>query len=64
MAIIQGRDLDDDVDAVVCWTRDGKATGGTGMGIRIARERDIPVFNLFRRHFDVVHAALDTIARA
>jgi len=64
VAIIQGRDLDDDVDAVVCWTRDGKATGGTGMGIRIARERDIPVFNLFRRHFDDVHAALDTIARA
>ena len=63
VAIIQGRNLDDDVDAVVCWTRDGGATGGTGMGIRIARERDIPVFNLFRTHGHDVHAALETIAR-
>ncbi len=46
VAIVRGHGLDDDVDAVVCWTHDGGATGGTGMGIRIARERDIPVFNL------------------
>ncbi|MCY4122378.1 MAG: hypothetical protein OXG72_15820 [Acidobacteria bacterium] len=64
VAIIQGRNLDDDVDAVVCWTRDGEATGGTGMGIRIARERDIPVFNLFRPHGGDVHAALETMAHS
>lgn len=64
VAIIQGRKLDDDVDAVVCWTRDGDATGGTGMGIRIARERKIPVFNLFSAQSDDIHAALETIARA
>ena len=33
------------------------------MGIRIAREREIPVFNLFGTHGDDVHAALETIAR-
>jgi predicted Rossmann-fold nucleotide-binding protein len=32
---------------VVCWTPDGKATGGTGMGIRIAFEMNIPVYNLY-----------------
>ena len=58
VAIIRGRDLDDDVDAVVCWTRDGEATGGTGRGIRIARERRIPVFTLFRTNGGDVHAAL------
>jgi hypothetical protein len=30
---------------VVCWTRDGGATGGTGQAIRMAEEGDIPVLN-------------------
>lgn len=45
-AIILGKDLDDPVKFVVCWTKDGKATGGTGQGIRIAEYLNIPVFNL------------------
>ena len=32
---------------VVCWTKDGKASGGTGQAIRIAEGCNIPVFNLF-----------------
>lgn len=32
---------------VVCWTKDGKATGGTGQGIRLANAYKIPVFNLY-----------------
>ena len=39
-------DSDAPVDAVTCWTRDGLPTGGTGMGIRIARRYGIPVLNL------------------
>lgn len=31
---------------VVCWTKDGKASGGTGQAIRIAEGYEIPVFNL------------------
>ena len=31
---------------VVCWTKDGKASGGTGQAIRIAEGYKIPVFNL------------------
>lgn len=45
-AIILGKGLDDPVKFVVCWTKDGKATGGTGQGIRIAESLCIPVFNL------------------
>ena len=41
---------------VVCWTKDGKASGGTGQAIRIAKGCNIPVFNLF--HAD----ALDKLA--
>jgi hypothetical protein len=46
--IILGRDLISPVDMVVCWTSDGKATGGTGQGIRIAEDNDIPVLNIQR----------------
>ena len=43
---ILGRDGDTPVDFVVCWTKDGKASGGTGQAIRIAEYFYIPVFNL------------------
>lgn len=47
--ILLGPDLDDPVKFVVCWTPDGKATGGTGQALRIAADPQyaIPVFNLF-----------------
>lgn len=31
---------------VVCWTPQGKGTGGTGQAIRIARSRGIPIYDL------------------
>lgn len=43
---ILGRNLDDPVKFVICWTKDGKASGGTGQAIRIAKDMDIKVFNL------------------
>lgn len=45
-AILLGPDLGSPVDAVICWTPGGRTAGGTGMSIRIADERGIPVFNL------------------
>jgi hypothetical protein len=35
---------------VICWTKDGKASGGTGQAIRIAEAFSIPVFNLYDGH--------------
>ena len=32
---------------IICWTKDGKASGGTGQALRIAAGYNIPVFNLF-----------------
>ena len=43
-----GSDDEQPVDAVVCWTRTGGPDGGTGMAIRIAEARGIPVVNLKR----------------
>lgn len=45
--ILLGKNLDNPVEFVVCWTKDGRDTGGTGMGIRIATSRGIRVCNLF-----------------
>lgn len=64
IAIIHGRTLLDDVDAVVCWTRDGGPTGGTGMGIRLAHDRGISVFNLFSKPRADILWALESIPRA
>ena len=43
---ILGYDLQSPVDAVICWTPDGKIQGGTATAIRIALNYNIPVFNL------------------
>ena len=43
---ILGYDLQSPVDAVICWTPDGRIQGGTATAIRIAMKYDIPVFNL------------------
>ena len=43
---ILGYDLQSPVDAVICWTPDGKIQGGTATAIRIALKYNIPVFNL------------------
>ena len=45
--ILLGKDLDSPVEFVICWTKDGKASGGTGQGLRLATAYEIPVFNLF-----------------
>ena len=46
VAILLGEGLDRPVDAVVAWSERGEAVGGTGMAIRIAEARGIPVLNL------------------
>lgn len=43
---ILGYDLQSPVDAVICWTPDGKIQGGTATAIRVALKYNIPVFNL------------------
>lgn len=43
---VLGRDLGSPSSLVACWTRDGKASGGTGQALRIAAHYGIPIFNL------------------
>lgn len=44
---VLGQSLNNPVNCVVCWTRDGKASGGTGQALRIAAAHHIPIFNLY-----------------
>lgn len=58
---ILGRDLFSPSQFVVCWTKDGGPTGGTGQAIRLATAYQVPVFNLFhadaeRRLWDHMNA--------
>jgi hypothetical protein len=48
---VLGPELNDPVSFVLCWTKDGKASGGTGQAIRIAESLNIPVFN-FKNGYD------------
>lgn len=49
---VLGSDLRTPVNMVVCWTKGGKATGGTGQAIRIAEANHILVVNMFGHMFD------------
>lgn len=46
---ILGLDLSTPVKFVICWTADGKDSGGTGFAIRMANDLGIKVFNLFNQ---------------
>lgn len=47
MQIISGINLDNNVDFVVCWTKDGKDSGGTGQALRYCQNINIAIYNLF-----------------
>lgn len=43
---VLGSDLSTKSEFVICWTKDGKASGGTGQAMRIAKDYNIPIFNM------------------
>jgi hypothetical protein len=45
---VLGKSLDEPANLIVCWTPDGKPSGGTGQALRIAAAYEIPVLNLQR----------------
>ena len=60
VAVLLGTDLKQPAHAVVCWTKDGRDIGGTGLAIRLAQHRGIPVLNLAELD---VRAAMDRLER-
>lgn len=43
---VSGRDLNSKSELIICWTKDGARSGGTGQALRIASYLDIPIFDL------------------
>lgn len=48
---VLGSDLQTPSKFVLCWTKDGNATGGTGQAMRIAKAYSIPIINLFHTNW-------------
>lgn len=46
VTIVLGIELATPADMLVCWTPQGKVTGGTGHAMRVAQTHGIPIFNL------------------
>lgn len=44
---VLGWDMNRPVDFIVCWTKDGSATGGTGQALRFAMDNGIKIYNLY-----------------
>lgn len=44
---VLGQDLASPADFVLCWTPEGRVTGGTGQAMRIAEHYGVPVVNMF-----------------
>ena len=51
---ILGYELNDPVDAVICWTPNGNVVGGTATALKLAMKAGIPIFNLGRPDNKVV----------
>lgn len=47
---ILGKDLQTPSMFIVCWTQGGLIKGGTGQAIRIAKDLEIPIFNLYNKN--------------
>lgn len=43
---VLGTDLNTPSSFVICWTKNGKGEGGTGQALRIAKEYNIPIFDI------------------
>lgn len=42
---VLGQDLNTPSDFIICWTKNGKGSGGTGQSLRLAKHYNIPVFD-------------------
>ena len=59
---VLGEDLKTPSNAVICWTPNGETVGGTGLAIKIAESKKVPVINLgdpnTASHLDEIMSAI------
>ena len=62
VAQVLGSDLKTPCDFVICWTKDGKASGGTGQALRIAAAYNVKIYNLFNpKDRQALYALMETL---
>lgn len=49
---VLGEDMLTPVKMVICYTDDGKISGGTGQAMRIAKDKNIPIYNMKNISYD------------
>jgi len=49
---VLGKKLNNPSKAIICWTKDGKDSGGTGQALRIAQDCNIPIINMYFDSFN------------
>lgn len=59
--ILYGLDGKTPVDFIVCWTPEGKISGGTGQALRIASVRRIKIFNMFDLNLEEIKCQIQRL---
>jgi len=49
---VLGLYLNKQSDLIICWTKDGKDSGGTGQALRIAKDYSIPILNMYHAEYN------------
>lgn len=60
--IVLGPKLDEIAEFVICWTPD-ETKGGTSLGLRIARDNKVPVFNFYGNHATQCRTFLSSVTK-
>lgn len=61
---VLGLNLDKATNYIICWTKDGQASGGTGQALRIAKAYHIPVFNMYFEELNTFEKIVPKILKA
>lgn len=62
-AQVLGEHLNEHTQCVVCYTNDGRASGGTGQAIRIADAYKIPVYNMYNESFSTAEKIIEILVK-
>ncbi len=58
---VLGLNLNSYSNLVICWTKDGGPTGGTGQAMRIAESYKIPIFNMYFEKYNTKEKLVNEI---
>jgi hypothetical protein len=57
---VLGLELNKPVDVVICWTPKASGSGGTGQALRIAKDYDIPIYDMAKCEYSTCEKLIET----